>query len=107
MATSSLVYMWPVRGLIVPALIVCVCASIIGKSLMQSSAANLVMTSVAGAWRTLITLGELLQLDGVAGCEGVMFSGAGAGSLGANCLAIYRSTSAGVMLSPKSVLRSS
>ena len=47
-------------------------------------------------------LGELLRLDGVAGHEGVVFSGAGAGSLGANCLAIYRSRLAGVMSSPKS-----
>ena len=49
----------------------------------------------AGAWRTQMTLGELLRLDGVASCEGVVFSGTGAGSLGANCLATYRSTSAG------------
>jgi hypothetical protein len=38
-----------------------------------------------------MTLGELLWLDGVAGRDGVVFSGAGAGagSLGANCCAIY------------------
>ena len=59
---------------------------------------------MAGVWRTQIMLGKLLWLDGVAGCEGVVFSGAGAGSLGANCLAIYRSRSAGVISSPKSGL---
>ena len=56
---------------------------------MRSSAANLVTASTAGAWRTLMTLGELLRLDGVAGREGVVFSGAGFGSLGASCLAMY------------------
>ena len=72
-----------------PALIVwvVVCASVIRKSLMQSSAASLAMVSAAGMCRTLITLGELLQLDGVAGREGVVFSGAG--SLGASWHAIY------------------
>ena len=40
-------------------------------------------------------LGELLRLDGVASREGVVFSGAGAGSLGASCLATYQSTSVG------------
>ena len=40
-------------------------------------------------------LGELLRLDGVAGRDGVVFSGAGAGSLGASCRAIYQSKSAG------------
>lgn len=70
----------------VPALIVCmvVCASVIGKLSMWSSTASLVIASAAGVWRTLITLGELLWLNGVAGHEGVVFSGAGAGSLGAN-----------------------
>ena len=96
--------MWPVRGLIAPSLIVVVmvCASVIGKSWMHSSSANLVTASTAGAWRTLMTLGELLRLDGVASREGVVFSGAGFGSLGANCLAMYRSRSAGVISSPKS-----
>ena len=62
---------------------------------MRSSAANLVTASTAGAWRTLMTLGELLRLDGDVGREGVVFSGAKFGSLGASCLAIYRSKSAG------------
>ena len=53
------------------------------------------MVSIAGAWHTQMTLGELLRLDGVAGREGVVFSGAGTGSLGASCLATYQSTSAG------------
>ena len=72
-----------------PALIVCVvvCASIIGKSSMCSSAASLIIASAAGVWRTLIMLGELLQVDGVAGRDGVVFSGAG--SRGASCHAIY------------------
>ena len=56
---------------------------------MQSLAASLATASTAGAWHTLITLGELLRLDGVAGLNGVVFSGAGAGSLGASCHAIY------------------
>ena len=42
-----------------------------------------------------MTLGELLQLNGDAGHEGVVFLGAGAGSLGASCLATYRSMLAG------------
>ena len=42
-----------------------------------------------------MTLSELLWLNGVAGREGVVFSGAGAGSLGASCRVIYRSTLAG------------
>ena len=58
-----------------------------GKSSMWSSAASLAMVSTAGAWRTRMTLGELLRLDGDAGRDGVVFSGAGAGSLGASCLA--------------------
>ena len=62
---------------------------------MWSSAANLAMASTAGVWRTLMMLGELLQLDGVAGQEGVVFSGGGAGSLGTSCLATYQSTSMG------------
>ena len=49
-----------------------------------------------------MTLGELLQLEGVAGRDGVVFSGAGAGSRGASCRAMYQSTSAGVMSSPRS-----
>ena len=69
---------------------------------MWSSAANLATASTAGAWRTRMMLGELLRLDGVAGREGVVFSGAGAGSLGANCLVIYRSKSVGVISRPKS-----
>ena len=103
-ATSSLVYMWPVRGLIAPSwiIVVVVCASVIGKSSIWSSAANLVIASAAGVWHTLIMLGELLRLKGVAGRDGVVFSGTGADSLGASCLAMYRSTSAGVMSSPKS-----
>ena len=103
-ATSSLVYIWPVRGLIAPSLIVVVvvCASVIGKSLMCNSAASLAMALTAGAWHTRMTLGELLWLDGDVGHEGVVFSGAGAGSLGANCWVMYRSTSVGKMLSPKS-----
>ena len=50
-ATSSFVYMWPVRGLIAPSLIVVVvvCASVIGKSSMWSSAASLVTVLTAGA----------------------------------------------------------
>ena len=40
-------------------------------------------------------LGELLRLNGDAGREGVVFSGAGAGSLGGNCLATYQSTLVG------------
>ena len=62
---------------------------------MRSSAASLAMASTAGVWRTQMTLGELLRLDGVAGQEGVVFSGTGAGSLGASCLATYQSTSMG------------
>ena len=69
---------------------------------MWSSSANLVTASTAGVCRTRMTLGELLWLDGVAGREGVVFSGAGFDSLGASCLAMYRSKSAGVILSPKS-----
>ena len=61
---------------------------------MRSSTANLATASTAGAWHTLMMLGELLRLDGVAGREGVVFSGAGSGSLGASCLAMYRSKSA-------------
>ena len=74
-----------------PALMVWVAVwvSVIGKSSIRSSDASLAIASVAGVWRTLITLGELLQLDGVAGREGVVFSGGGAGSLGASCCAIY------------------
>ena len=60
---------------------------------MRSSAASLATASTAGAWRTLMTLGELLRLVGDAGQDGVVFSGAG--SLGASCLATYRSTSPG------------
>ena len=83
--------MWPVRGLIAPSLIVVVvvCASVIGKSSIWSSAASLATASTAGAWRTRMTLGELLQLEGDTGLEGVVFSGAGADSLGASCHAIY------------------
>ena len=55
---------------------------------MRSSAASLATVSTAGAWRTRMTLGELLRLEGVAGHEGVVFSGAGFASLGASCLAI-------------------
>ena len=55
---------------------------------MWSSAASLATASTAGAWRTLMTLGELLRLDGVAGRDGVVFSGAGFVSLGASCLAM-------------------
>ena len=62
---------------------------------MWSSAANLATASTAGVWCTRMTLGELLRLNGEAGREGVVFSGAGAGSLGANCLATYQSTSVG------------
>ena len=62
---------------------------------MQSSAASLATASTAGAWRTQMTLGELLWLKGFAGREGVVFSGAGAASLGASCLAMYWSMSAG------------
>ena len=62
---------------------------------MRSSAASLATASTAGVWRTLMTLGELLRLDGDAGQDGVVFSGADAGSLGASCLATYWSTSAG------------
>ena len=94
--------MWPVRGLMAPSLIavIVVCASVIGKSSMRSSAANLATMSTAGAWRTQMTLGELLRLDGDAGREGVVSSGIG--SLGANCLATYQSTSVGKMSRPKS-----
>ena len=67
----------------------------IGKSSMRSSAASLATASTAGAWRTRITLGELLRLDGEAGQDGVVFSGGGTGSLGASCLATYWSTSLG------------
>ena len=56
---------------------------------MWSSAASLATASTAGAWRTRMTLGELLRLNGDAGQDGVVFSGAGAGSLGASCLATY------------------
>ena len=56
---------------------------------MRSSAASLATASTAGAWRTQMTLGELLRLDGEAGRDGVVFSGGGAGSLGASCLATY------------------
>ena len=85
------------EGLIAPSLMVAVVVwvSVIGKSLMRSSAASLVTASTAGAWRTRITLGELLRLDGDTGRDGVVFSGGGAGSLGANCLATYWSTSMG------------
>ena len=90
-ATSSFVYMWPVRGLIAPSLIVVVvvCVSVIGKWLMHNSAASLATALTAGAWCTWMMLGELLWLDGDAGQEGVVFSGTGAGSLGANCLVAY------------------
>ena len=60
------------------------------------------IASAAGVWHTLIILGKLLWLDGVAGHDGVVFSGACTGSLGANCHAIYQSTLACVMLSPRS-----
>ena len=76
-------------------MVVVVCVSVIGKSSIHSSAASLATASTAGAWRTWMMLGELLQLNGDAGREGVVFSGAGAGSLGASCLATYRSTSVG------------
>ena len=81
----------------VPSLIivVVVCVSIMGKSLIHNSAASLATVSTAGVWHTRMMLGELLWLDGVAGREGVVFSGAGAGSLGASCLATYQSTSTG------------
>ena len=69
--------------------VVVVCASVIGKSSIRSSAASLVTASTAGAWRTRMMLGELLRLDGDTGREGVVFSGAGSGSLGASCLAMY------------------
>ena len=69
---------------------------------MWSSSASHVIASAASVWCTLITLGELLQVDGVAGRDGVVFSGAGAGSRGASCRAMYRSKSVGVMSSPKS-----
>ena len=69
--------------------VVVVCASVIGKSSICSSAASLATASTAGAWHTQMTLGELLRLDGVVGREGVVFSGASAGSLGASCLATY------------------
>ena len=96
-ATSSLVYMWPVRGLIAPSLIVVVAVwvSVMGKSSMRSSAASLATASTTGAWRTQMMLGELLRLDGEAGRDGVVFSGGGADSLGASCLATYWSTSVG------------
>ena len=58
--------------------------------------ASRVMVSAAGVWHTLITLGELLRVDGVAGRDGVVFSGTGVGSLGSSCHAMYRSRSAGV-----------
>ena len=60
---------------------------------MRSLAASLATVSTAGACHTQMTLGELLRLDGDAGRDGVVFSGAG--SLGASCLATYRSTSPG------------
>ena len=90
-AMSLLVYMWPVRGLMAPSLIavVVVCASIMGKSLMRNSAASLAMALTAGVWHTRMMLGELLRLNGDAGRKGVVFSGAGTGSLGASCLAMY------------------
>ena len=75
--------------------VVVVCASVIRKSWMWSSAANLATASTAGAWHTRMTLGELLRLDGDAGREGVVFSGGGASSLGASCHAMYQSKSAG------------
>ena len=56
----------------------------------------------AGVWHTLIMLGELLHSDGVAGCKGVAFSGAGLASLGLSCQAMYQSRSSGVMSSPRS-----
>ena len=87
-----------------PALIVCVvvCASVIGKSSIWSSAANLVIALAASVWCTLIMLGELLRSDGVVGCEGVVVSGTGFASLGLSCRAMYRSRSSGVMSSPRS-----
>ena len=74
-----------------PSLIVAVvvCVSVMGKSSMCSSAASLATASTAGACHTQMTLGELLRLDGVAGRDGVVFSGAGFCSLGASCLAMY------------------
>ena len=57
--------------------------------------ASLATASTAGAWHTLMTLGELLRLNGDAGRDGVVFLGAGFCSLGASCLATYRSTSMG------------
>ena len=68
---------------------VVVCVSVMGKLSIRNSAASLAMALTAGAWRTRMTLGELLQLDGVAGREGVVFSGAGFASLGVSCLAMY------------------
>ena len=62
---------------------------------MRNSAASLATALTAGVWRTRMTLGELLRLDGDAGCEGVVFSGTGFVSHGASCLAMYRSKSAG------------
>ena len=74
---------------------VVVCVSVMGKSSMRSSAASLATASTAGAWRTQMMLEELLRLDGEASRDGVVFSGGGAGSRGASCLATYRSTSPG------------
>ena len=62
---------------------------------MRSSAASLATASTAGAWRTRMTLGELLRLDGEAGRDGVVPPGVCADSLGASCLAMYWSTSLG------------
>ena len=47
-----------------PSLIVAVvvCVSVMGKLSMRSSAASLATASTAGAWRTQMTLGELLWL---------------------------------------------
>ena len=103
-AMLSFLYMWLVRGLIDPALMVCivVCTSVIGKSSIWRSAANLAIASAASVWCTLITQGKLLCSDRVAGHDGVVFSGGGAGSQGASCWAIYQSKLVGVMLSPKS-----
>ena len=86
-APSLLVYMWPMMGLMVLALMVCVAVwtSVIGKSLMWSSTASLVIALAASVCHTLITLGELLCSDGVAGLEGVVFSGISLVSLGLSC----------------------
>ena len=54
---------------------------------------------MAGAWHTRMTLGKLLWLDGVAGLDGVVFSGAGCYAFGLSILPTLRRLSLGLLFS--------